>query len=90
MRAIFLSLILASTSVAAGLGGGNTEWDLDLCKERGKHWRNNQHNYIYSGLLGQVECPHLISVNFDSGMPRKPGDWSGARPEDSAGPDAWT
>ena len=53
MPAIFLSLILASTSLAASLGGGN-EWDLTLCKERGNHWRNNQHNYLYSGLLGQV------------------------------------
>ena len=61
MPAIFLSLILASISLVASLGGGN-EWDLTLCKERGIHWRNNQHNYLYSGLLGQVECPDKFSV----------------------------
>ena len=68
MRALVLSLILTSSSasVAAGQGEGD-EWDLALCEGRGNHWRNNQHNYLYSGLLGQVESPHWFSLYIYQG-----------------------
>ena len=27
------------------------EFDLELCRSRPSHWRNNQHDYLFSGLL---------------------------------------
>merc|ERR1712059_6657 len=40
--------------------GEEPEYDLELCKARPSHWRNNQHDYVFSGLLGRgLDYPTL-------------------------------
>ena len=37
------------------------EFDLELCRNRGSHWRSNQHDYIFSGILEQFRGRDKVS-----------------------------
>lgn len=59
------------------------EYDLQLCRERPSHWRNNQHDYLFSGLLGSglqgagVDFPSLKGRGASLNYPSLP--WEEAR-----------
>ena len=66
-------------TVFSGVNMESEEFDLSQCKQRESHWRNNQHNYLYSGLLDKVNFPLCsLEVKLDIKEPRKL-DWSEAR-----------
>ena len=53
-------------SVAADVE--SDEFEVELCEHRGSHWRNNQHNYIFSGLLEQVRADRWRSKSTFTDM----------------------
>ena len=44
------ALPVLAVVLAAG-AGEQQEFQLELCRQRSLHWRNNQHNYLHSALL---------------------------------------
>ena len=53
-------MVVLSTAFS-GVNMESEEFDVSQCKQRGSHWRNNQHNYLYSGLLDKVKLSTLLS-----------------------------
>ena len=56
-----LVCMVVLSSVFSGVNMESEEFDLSQCKQRESHWRNNQHNYLYSGLLDKVKLSTLLS-----------------------------
>ena len=66
LRILVLLLGLLMASVAADVE--SDEFEVELCEHRGSHWRNNQHNYIFSGLLEQVRADRWRSKSTFTDM----------------------
>ena len=41
------------------------EFDLELCRSRPSHWRNNQHDYLFSGLLDLGEGLDFPTLSWE-------------------------
>jgi len=52
---------LVTMCLIMGWGCQGQEFDLELCKNRESHWRSNQHDYIFSGILDQFRGKEKVS-----------------------------
>ena len=41
-----------------------SDYDLDLCISREAHWRHNQHNFIFSGLITTLSKQVVDTTDF--------------------------
>ena len=59
-----LSSLVILTVMGWGCQGQEQEFDLELCKNRGSHFRSNQHDYIFSGFLDEFKSNEKVGDSF--------------------------